>query len=197
EAGVTIASDDNFRIRPNLCAKAREQLSIALSSAAGEKNSGAPDLLRQFAKDRAQFIRFREPKIRRRQFPLIQNAQVVRTALSQDPRGLGPAAFHAEDFFAAVHCRSLPSLYHALWPKTRLKRRSEWPSCGGRLASMTAAITRKPRRQSATANTTGFIKSLSILRASFPSWSRPIRQLSASAANRFKLLHRFSTACRC
>src|SRR5260370_619580 len=91
-------------------------------------------------------------------------------ALDENPARLSPAALHAQDFFAAVHCRSLPCLYHASWPKTRLKRRSESHNSETRLGSTIDVITKKLRRRSAIANTTGFTKSLSIWKRNFPTW---------------------------
>jgi hypothetical protein len=34
---------------------------------------------------------------------MIDDAQVLAVAFRQDPRGLGAAAFHSEDFFARCH----------------------------------------------------------------------------------------------
>src|SRR4029077_4571042 len=99
----------------------RERLSIFFRPAARQKNAGGGNFFRQFAKNRAQFPGRGEAKVRRRGFSLVQNAQLIAGPLAQTPRRLGPPPLNPRDFFAAVHCRSLPCFYHASWPKTRLK----------------------------------------------------------------------------
>src|SRR5207248_8378985 len=197
QAGIAIASNHNFCLWPNFNAKARERLSIFFGAAAGKENSSTRDFFRQLIKHRAQLIWRSETKIGRRQFPLVQNAELILRALDQDPRRLGPAAFNAQDFFAAVHCRSLPCLYHGSWPKTRRKRRSESDSSETRLSSTTVATTKKPRQRLAIANTIGFIKNWSIWKRNFQNWSRRIPRLSAWVASRFRRSPKFSTGFRC
>src|SRR5206468_7858208 len=167
---IAITADHNFRLRPNLGAKPGERLSIFLGATTGQENSGTIDFFRQLIKHRAQLIRCGEAKVGWGQLPLVQNTKLILRALDQNPRRLGPTALDAQDFFAAVHCRSLPCLYHASWPKTRLKRRSESHSSETRLRSTIVVITKKPRRRSAIANTTGFTKSLLIWKRNFPTW---------------------------
>src|SRR6266436_1742284 len=112
---IAIASHNNLRLWPNLGAQTGEYFSIFVGAAPGQENSSPRDFPGQLAKHRAQFIRRGQAKIRWRKLPLMQNPQIGSSPLHQDPGSFGPAAFDAEDFFAAVHCRSLACLYHALW----------------------------------------------------------------------------------
>src|SRR5207253_9433236 len=152
QPGIAIAPAHNFRLRPNFGAKPGERLSISFGATTGQEKSDTIDFFRQLIKHRAQLIRGGEAKVRRRQLPLVQNAELILRSLDQNPRCLGPAALHAQDFFASVHCRSLPCLYHASWPKTRLKRRSESHNSETRLGSTIDVITKKLDRKSTRLN---------------------------------------------
>src|ERR1700693_2030318 len=123
-------------------------MSIFFRAAAGKKNSGPHDFFWQLAKHHAQVAGCGQAKIGRRQLALIQTALVRCSAFDQNPGGFGPASFDAEDFFAAVHCRSFGCLYHASWPKTRLKPQVASGSSGAKSKSTTAVLMRKRLRQS-------------------------------------------------
>ena len=68
-----------------------------IGAAASEKHPDAIYLLRQLAKNGAKTIRRRQPKIRRRELSLIDDAQTIRDAFDQGPRGLRSSAFDTED----------------------------------------------------------------------------------------------------
>src|SRR4029077_2014089 len=163
-----IAPDNNFGLRPNFGAKPGERLSIFFGAAPGQKNPGARNFPGQLSKHRSQFIRRGQTKICRWQFSLVEDSQIRTAALDQDPGCLGAASFDAEDFFAAVHCRSFTRLYHGSWLKTRPKPPSESSSSGANLEGTIAVITRKPLRQSATANTIGSTKSSQTWKPNIP-----------------------------
>ncbi len=74
-----------------------------IRTAAGQKYPDAIHLLRQLPKNGTKAIRRGQPKIRRRELPLIDDAQTLRGAFHQDPRGLRSSSFDTEDSLGALH----------------------------------------------------------------------------------------------
>ena len=105
--------------------------------------------------------------------------------------------YHSRLRSATRHCRTFARSYRAQHRWTEPKPRKTSRNCERKSASTTGYITRTPRLSSATANTTGFTRSLLISKRNFLISSRPIRQLNASAENRCRRLRKSSTARRC
>jgi hypothetical protein len=111
EAGITVAARRDFRVRPDLKANSFERAPVFLCCATGKVNSSAIDLLRQFAKERAQTFGCGEAKIRRLQFSVVENAKITTGitprlrgySFNQHPGGFRAAAFHPENALTGFH----------------------------------------------------------------------------------------------
>lgn len=97
----------NFGVWPDAEAELSERATILFGCATRKKNSRAIDLLWQFAKDGSQTVSRGEPKIRWRQFSLLENAKFrtgcVPYDLNQCPGGFRSAAFNPEDALNGFH----------------------------------------------------------------------------------------------
>ena len=87
-----------------------ERATVFLCRATGQENARAIDLLRKLCKNRAQTLGRGEPKIRRRQFSVLENAKfpagINRPAgysFDQHPGGFRSAAFNPEDALTGFH----------------------------------------------------------------------------------------------
>src|SRR4051794_1447541 len=111
EAGSAIAARHDFRLRPDLETDSPQRIPVFRCSATCKENSSAMDLLWQFAKNCPQTLGCGEPKIRRRQFSLLQHANLPigtiltfrRYGFDQRPCSFGTAAFHSEDALTGFH----------------------------------------------------------------------------------------------
>jgi hypothetical protein len=109
EARITVAARHDFRVRPDLKADSRQRATVFICAATGKENSSAIDLRRQFGKDGAQAFGRGEPKIRRVEFSLFENAKFTTGitdsgyGFNKRPGGFRAAAFHAEDAFTGFH----------------------------------------------------------------------------------------------
>ena len=109
EAGITIAARNDLGVRPDLEADSPERVTVFRCAATGKKNSSSIDLRRQFGKDRAQTIGRGEPKIRRWQFSVLENAKFPTGitgpgySFDQRPGGFRAAAFYPEDALTGFH----------------------------------------------------------------------------------------------
>src|SRR5262245_8928346 len=107
QSRLAIASCHDFGVWPDFKTDFSERATVFLGCATRKENSSTIDLAWQFGKDGTQTLRCSEPKIRWRQFSLIENAKFgagcVRYGLDQCPGGFGSAAFNPEDALTAYH----------------------------------------------------------------------------------------------
>ena len=107
EAGITVAARHDFRIRPDLEADLPERATVFACCATSKKNSSAIDFLWQLGKNRAQTLGRGEPKIRGRQFSLLENAKFragrIGCRFYQHPGRFRAAAFDPEDALNGFH----------------------------------------------------------------------------------------------
>jgi len=107
QSRVAVAACHNFGVWPDPETDLSEHATILLGCATRKENSRAIDLLRQFSKDGPQTVGRGEPKIRWRQFPLLENAkfrtECVRYGLNECPGGFCSAAFNPEDALSGFH----------------------------------------------------------------------------------------------
>jgi len=86
-----------------------EQPAVPFRAATSKENSRTIDLLWQLSEDRAQALGRGEPKIRRRQFSLIDNAKLAAGCLRschsfyKNAGGFRAAAFDSENAFTGFH----------------------------------------------------------------------------------------------
>jgi hypothetical protein len=107
QSGLTVAASHDFAVWPDLETDFSEHETILVGSATGKENSRAIDSLRQFSKDGSQTLWRSEPKIRWRQFSLIENAKFgagwACYGLDQYPGGFCSTAFNPEDALTRFH----------------------------------------------------------------------------------------------
>jgi hypothetical protein len=105
QARIAVAARDDFGVWPDLETDLFEQAAIFICGATGKKDSRAIDLLWQFSENRAQTLRRGEPKIRRRQFSVVNDAKfrAGRIGYYEHPGCFCTAAFDAEDALTGFH----------------------------------------------------------------------------------------------
>src|ERR1700693_1055842 len=109
EAGVAVAARNDFSVWPYLETDLLERTAIFLCGATGKENSGAINLLWQLRKNHAQTFGRREPKIRWRQFSLVDDVKFPAGItdpgyrLYEYPGGFRAAAFDTENALAGFH----------------------------------------------------------------------------------------------
>ena len=107
QSRLAIASCHDFGVWPDFKTDFSERATVFLGCTTRKENSSTIDLAWQFGKDGAQTLGCSEPKIRWRQFSLIENAKFgagcVRYGLNQCPGGFGSAAFNPEDALTGFH----------------------------------------------------------------------------------------------
>src|SRR5215475_14966285 len=72
---IAVAACHNFGVWPDLETDLPERATVFLGCTTRKENSGAIDVRRQLGKNPAQTLGRGKPKIRRRQFSLLQNAK--------------------------------------------------------------------------------------------------------------------------
>ena len=107
QSRVAVAACHNFGVSPDAETDLSECATVLLGCATCKENSRAIDLLWQFSKDDPQTVGRGEPKIRWRQFSLLENAKFrtrcVGYYLNQCPGGFRSAAFNPEDALNGFH----------------------------------------------------------------------------------------------
>ena len=110
-AGSAVAARHDYRLWPDLETDSPQRIAVFRCSATRKENSSAINLLWQFPKNRPQTLWCGEPKIRRLQLSLLQDAKLPtgiiatwrRCSFDQRPCSLGTAAFHSEDALTGFH----------------------------------------------------------------------------------------------
>jgi hypothetical protein len=111
QAGVTVATRNDFSIWPDLETDLLERTAIFLCAATGKENSSPINLLWQLRKNHAQTLGRREAKIRRGQFSLVDHVKLPTRIIPtcrgyrfyEYPGGFRAAAFDPENALAGFH----------------------------------------------------------------------------------------------
>src|SRR5262249_42613623 len=107
QSRLAVAAGDDFGVWPDLETDFSEHATILGGSANRQGNSRAIDFLRQLSKEGSQTLGGSEPKIRWRQFSLIEDAKFgagcARYGLDHYPGGFRSAAFNPENALTGFH----------------------------------------------------------------------------------------------
>ena len=104
---IAVTACHDFGVWPNLETDLSERATVFFGCATGKENSGAIDFRRQLGKNPAQTLGRGKPKIRRRQFSVLQNAKFgagcIHHYLYERPGGFSSPAFDPEDPLTGFH----------------------------------------------------------------------------------------------
>ena len=174
ETGIAIAAGNDFRRRPNLRAKSRERLSIfRVGRNRPEKFRRDRFPLATRKESRANAPAWSAANSTAEVFPDRERA-VRRRRVQPRPTRSWCRRLRRREFCYQCSLPSFASLISWFMAENEDgKRRSGLRSCAARSRNITGATTKRLRRPSATANTTGFTRNLSILKTQFPKLVTP------------------------
>ena len=119
QSRVAVAPGNDFRFRPDLGGEPQQSLPVLLRDATGQENAGPIDRAGKLLKNLPKPVGGGEAKIGWRQFPLLQNAQIVAVAFGHDPGRLCSASFDPEDpltrFHAGLPLAGLGEIESSIW----------------------------------------------------------------------------------